>query len=474
MYVLNFKITAVFLFLLPFFSKASVPFEDCFKSDAYVSGKDCYKLHNKPEFKISGWQFLEVPVDYSLTVKGKTEISYRLSKNFFPGRKTVLYFNGGPGGSSVSTNFLLLDDVNVIYFNQRGIAFSRPETQSLFIDQNYYSSENIARDALEIVKHLGVKKVTAYGMSYGTVPATIFGSLFPEYTENVILEGVIFDGHGVWSPSHRTKIIQRFFDNLDERMRMNILKFSRLPEVFSGWFSVLVEGKMHGRNFEGKVTSILKWIFEENLPSNMLEKEKQIISRLKLWGWADPKLLGRESLDFSPNMWNFITCKELDGQKDQVSAYHVFNVQGELELYSKEQSTDNACKRLNVTKSEFYSALNYPISVPVYYFQGTTDGATTANFAISHYDQVARGKAQLVLAKRFGHSVVNDQIMEEPLLANSVKDNPLRLAQFEKWKEQQREVVKIFKDAVHSRRLDVSKLNLKINDSEFNWVTTKK
>lgn len=213
------------------------PFNDCFKADTYVSGEDCYLNFNKPEYLISGWQFLEVPLDYKDAAAGMTKISYRLSPEFSIDKKTVVYFNGGPGGTSYNTDFNMLEDLNVIYFNQRGSAFSRPETKELFENQDYYSSENTARDALMIVKHIGLKQVTAYGMSYGTVPATIFGSLFPEFTRNIILEGVIFDGQSrLWYASHRIKMLQMYFEKLEPSLKASILKHSRHPEVFSGWF----------------------------------------------------------------------------------------------------------------------------------------------------------------------------------------------------------------------------------------------
>ena len=133
-----------------------IPFTDCFKNTMYISEENCYLNYNKPEYAVSDWQFLEVPIDYQSNSSERTKISYRLSANFSPDKKTIIYFNGGPGGTSFSTDFNMLDDVNVIYFNQRGAAFSRPESQELFLNQDYYSSENTARDALEIVKHLQI------------------------------------------------------------------------------------------------------------------------------------------------------------------------------------------------------------------------------------------------------------------------------------------------------------------------------
>lgn len=450
----------------------SLPFDDCFK-ESYISGEECYVNHNKPEYSVSGWQFLEVPINYQNKDLGKTKISYRLSSNFSLDRKTVVYFNGGPGGTSYNTDFNLLDDVNVIYLNQRGAAFSRPETKDLFLNQDYYSSENTARDALEIVKHLGVGQVTAYGMSYGTVPATIFGSLFKEHTRNVILEGVVFDGQSrLWYGSHRIKIVQRYFDRLDPKLKESVLKYNRHPEVFAGWFSALAQQLMYDSNFEQKMTSELRNIFYPNISAE--QKEARIIENLKRYSYSQAGD-GSDFIYFSPTMFNFIACKELSAKNELSSFYAVFNEKNKLVPYTKNIADTNYCEKLNITKSETYSALNYPIEVPVYYFQGTTDGATTAEYAIWHYKKSAKGRAQLVLAKKEGHAVAIQHLEKRPdYLSEEDKKNPLIVAAIEKQLAIQQEIVKVFKAAINSEALNLTKLNELIDDKKSAWVMTTK
>jgi hypothetical protein len=61
-----------------------------------------------------------------------------------------------------------------------------------------------------------------------------------------------------------------------------------------------------------------------------------------------------------------------------------------------------------------YSAKSYPLSVPVTYFQGATDGATVAPGALEHFNQSARGSAQLYLADQGGHSPMSRLLPESP------------------------------------------------------------
>lgn len=449
-----------------------MPFQSCFVKDKYISGEDCYQNHNKPQFASGEWNFLEVPISYKSN-SGKTKISYHLSKNFSLGKKTIVYFNGGPGGTSFQTDFTMIEeDVNVIYFNQRGAAFSRPESEELFNNQDYYSSENTARDALEIVKHLGVDKITAYGMSYGTVPATIFGSLFPEYTRNVILEGVVYDGQNrLWYGSHRIKLVQRYFDSLDAEMKANILKYSNYPEVFTGWFSAMAQRLMYGANFQTNMTNRLNSIFNNNI-TDVVTKENIIVQMLKQYSYSAAGDYDN-MIFYSPTMFNYISCKELSAQDELASFYAVFNEKNKLVPFKKTSVNANHCDVLKINDVKTYSAVNYPIHVPVIYIQGTTDGATTAEYAVWHYKNSAKGKAQLILAKNEGHAVAI-QHLSEIMLTEQEKNDPAVMAALEGKKAIQQEIVNIFKAAINNEDLSLIKLNNLIGNKKSSWVKTQK
>lgn len=439
-----------------------MPFMDCFNSETFISGEQCFKDFNKPEYDQSGWRFIEVPVFYNKPDSTlRTKISYRLSPNFSTNKKTIIHFNGGPGGTSYGTNFDALTDFNVIYFNQRGAAFSRPENKDLLNHEDYYSSESTARDALQIVKHLGLKKVTAYGHSYGTVPATIFASLFPENTENVILEGVVFDGSvKLWTAEHRLKLVQRYFDGLDDSMKRTILKYSHHPKVFVGWFSKLAQQLMYDTSFREKMNAFLKQIFEATENQNPEDYEKQIISKLAFYGFRNISEIS-ESIYFSSMMFKYLSCKELSADNDYSTFYAAFDANNILVPYNSTESTINFCKNLNIKNSKMYKATDFPVTVPIYYFNGTTDGATTVENAIRHYKQVAKGKAQIVLAKNDGHSPAYQYISANPHADPTKTDL-------------KNEVVALFKAAINNEILDVSKVDRQIKEKSNFWVTTKK
>ena len=122
----------------------------------------------------------------------------------------------------------------------RGISCSKPLTENLFLDSRFYSSENTAKDAKAIIDFLGIKKAVIYGQSYGTVPATIFASLFKSKTEALIIEGVIYEGNeSLWHSRVKKDLLQQFFDKQPDDIKLKILNLSQSGKLPKTWFSKL-------------------------------------------------------------------------------------------------------------------------------------------------------------------------------------------------------------------------------------------
>jgi len=159
---------------------------------SYKSGKQiCSGIQKKQ----SG-QWTPVPKDYNDLSKGKTSIYHRfLGGKFDASKPTIVRVDGGPG--STSHNYgpwfdELAKDHNILFFDQRGYVCSRPDQESDQGDINFYGIEKSARDIEEIRKALGIKKLIVYGESFGATISTQYAALFPESTQNVILEGPAF------------------------------------------------------------------------------------------------------------------------------------------------------------------------------------------------------------------------------------------------------------------------------------------
>ncbi|KAK0187556.1 Alpha/Beta hydrolase protein [Armillaria mellea] len=229
-----------------------------------LSWIDCY----------SGFQCtrFQVPIDYSNEGGDKAALAViKLSAQSETEYKGAVLMNpGGPGVSGVSalTNFgpplasIIGNQYDIISFDPRGVGNSTPraefflseEEQSLWLasatpwsysidstsDQiphlwafaqviselaqerdngilNYISTDNVARDMLQISEAAGQEKLQYWGISYGTVLGATFASMFPDKIERMILDGVM-DMDGYYSGDWRNEVLdtekdmQSFFD----------------------------------------------------------------------------------------------------------------------------------------------------------------------------------------------------------------------------------------------------------------------
>lgn len=171
---------------------------------------------------------IEVPENHDRPNGRVIEIAYVLikAKNQL-NKSPMIYFNGGPGGSGISSfsisNWMksaINEKRDIILFDQRGIGHSSPlpnmyprsfEIMSKNVDtdgeqrmmeelieeykikckaqnidvRNYNSFQN-ASDVGILMQHLGYEKYNLYGVSYGTRLARIVQDMFPEFVSSVI------------------------------------------------------------------------------------------------------------------------------------------------------------------------------------------------------------------------------------------------------------------------------------------------
>lgn len=383
-------------------------------------------------------RYVDVPLDYNNPAEGQTAIYYHTKTVFNKNKPTMIYFQGGPGGSGHNAHQFdqLMNEWNVVFFDYRGIAFSSPETFEILKNPNYYTSEITARDAREVLRHLGVDQVSVYGHSYGTVVATIFSSLFPEITRAVVLEGTVFHGqHDLWAAPHRQKILQKYFDRLPKELKDKILYYSNLPMANPTWFATTAQQWMYDNDALTR--------FENHLKEFFAKPESDIISLVS--ARFDMGLDYFPSTSFSSYYYFHIFCKELSGFNVISNFEFAFN-NGRLVQFENSFSL-KACEKLNINPDSIqtFSAKNHPITVPVTYFQGTTDGATVAPHSVWHYKKTAKSSAQLFLRKNSGHMPI-DTLLEAQksadhekalaLVKMALKGQILKPVDFKKFKEQ--------------------------------------
>ncbi|HLW58191.1 MAG TPA: alpha/beta fold hydrolase [Bacteriovoracaceae bacterium] len=359
-------------------------------SETYLSGKEvCEKNKNPKELSFR----VDVPIDYKDPQLGSTSLYAWTHKPFNPQLRTLIFVAGGPGNTSHSS-LLEFSDWNVVFFDQRGNSCSRPDSESLYLDRRFYSSENTARDIEEIRKHLKVNQLSVYGVSYGTVPAHLYGHLFPESTRAIVLEGIIYrGGDSLMSPPHTRKIIQDFFDSLDFKSQSKILELSNHPHLKSNWFSNVAQKMFYLDHATDKFKAFLDILLNNDAMAMTLI----------------PNYVDHEPVDteygFGDVMMGMIGCQELGMNSSTASFYSIFE-KDKLVSDNDNVFQKNYCESLGFIADEsmpLYQADHFPSKAPITYFQGSHDSATVLPEAKHHFQNAAKGFAQFIQINKGGH-----------------------------------------------------------------------
>ncbi|SJL15399.1 uncharacterized protein ARMOST_18896 [Armillaria ostoyae] len=229
-----------------------------------VSWVNCYSDYQCTRF--------QVPIGYSNEGGEKAALAViKLSAQSETEYKGAVLINpGGPGSSGVSALTILGQQLasiignqyDIISFDPRGVGNSTPRAEFFLSKEehyqwlastnhwtyavnstsdqiphlwasaqviaelakerdngilNYISTDNVARDMLQISEAAGQEKLQYWEFSYGTVLGATFASMFPDKIERMILDGVL-DMDGYYNGDWRNEIadtekdMQSFFD----------------------------------------------------------------------------------------------------------------------------------------------------------------------------------------------------------------------------------------------------------------------
>lgn len=374
-----------FFLLLMFFAMPVMALQF---SDRYLGGQEACRS-NPYHAKETSFQ-VAVPADYSDSSKGLTSIYAWTHKPFDPEKNSLVFFTGGPGGVAHGIQFDL-PQWNIIFFDTRGNSCSRPEASELFFDPSFYSSEWVARDVEALRKYLNIESLTVYGVSYGTVPAHLYGHLFPLTTRAVILEGVVYEGGAALTePSNRISNLQKFFDDLPKGMQDSILRLSSHPEVSPYWFSKIGMMMLYLDN---------PFVAFKAFLSSVLEDEKLAVNMIKNFSDTEPF---DEAFGYGHMFMAMIGCQELGMSEDGPSFYSRFEGR-RLKSSGYSHLKEHYCDSVSGYKVKNYNAGNFLSNAKTFYVQGFLDGATGYKNALLHFQRATQEKAELLLAKQGGH-----------------------------------------------------------------------
>lgn len=391
--------------------------------------------------------WLSVPIDYKNLDKGSTPIYAWTKKPLDKQKKTLVFIAGGPGETS-HQSFLDLENWNVVFFDQRGISCSKPPTKEQYLNPDFYSSENTARDIEEIRKHFGIEKISVYGVSYGTIPAHLYGHFFPQSTRAIVLEGVIYEGGAALiDPLRRVKLLQSFFDSLPVDMQNRVLEISQRSDIAANWFS--------------NVGAMMLYMDNSNIPfrtflDNILWDDNVLQTILPSFSKAEPQEV---EFGFSHVMMGMIGCKEL-GMNISTTSFSAIFKNRTLESDKVSTSEKFYCESLGFKKNDttkLFTAAKFPTHAAVTYIQGTKDGATVATQAIKHFKNVSRGFSQLILVKNGGHAPLHGAI------ASGYESGDAVLLRTD-----------VLENALSGKMADPATLEKLSKITEMNWLSIKK
>jgi proline iminopeptidase len=379
----------------------------------YLGGKAlCASYAKQIEFE-KGF-YTAVPVDYNNPQAGQLDIYSWFQGDYLPERPTLVYFTGGPGQATHWGQSALAGEYNLLLVDQRGIACSRPRTYKEYLTPSLYSSKNVALDLEEIRKSLKIEKWSVYGVSYGTIPATIYGSMFPSRTTSVILEGVAFDAETLWTHNRRKDIVKEVIDaqNVIVKNRLkNIEHFGANPSWFFSW------AKDQLLTSEGRLG------LSENLARLFDLKEfEDFVAMLQAQHGPQESYPRNELYLLNEVPYYMLACQEMGLLNFKTEL--TWGENGDIIPALRSDILKN-CAKINARPQTLYSAINYPLAVPTFYFQGENDPATEAAGALNHYNKVAKGVKQFFLLTDGGHNpnleiLRADNLGQRDLILNAV------------------------------------------------------
>jgi pimeloyl-ACP methyl ester carboxylesterase len=338
-----------------------------------------------------------VPVDYNSPAGPTFDLAFRFRPGMIHNGPLVIVLPGGPGATLIREDVYVSSggipqSYGVVLTDPRGAGCN--DDPALAEDHDF-TSEWLARDTLRIVASLeesngGVPlNYVLYGQSYGTLEATIVASLAPRDgvtpPKAVVLEGTL--GHSFESYSDHFAPFQAEWRALRDDLP------SKWRTAFQdGTFNPLLRAS----------SRIWATLVDHDLIQGFLPNGEHVLElQLSNIGMLTRALRNlASSLDGDANatrsrLLRVIACTELTG--DLYPSRDLRN--GELVLAGQ-----NVCGGGGIARR--FDAANWPVNVPLVYFQGEHDPATPLSQARYHFETQRQSPRYFVRIDRAAHATL--------------------------------------------------------------------
>lgn len=312
-----------------------------------------------------------------------------------PDATTIIYLPGGPGQTGIEE---MRDpaygplEYSFIETDLRGIGCNAPEAADHYPGE-FYNSVYFADDVISIIEHLGLEDYVLYGISYGTQLATMVASRLEArglpLPRALVLEGVLGTAFTTGTPTDYAAFQERWRavrDSTDESIRSQLLADPPPAGLSSEEWGAGITGALPlGAGPDWANMNFLFVLLQYLSPAAPADVQAQFPTIMRQLGASPVDALGQR-------LHEEVSCREID-ETEFVS----LRLDGGELVPSTFDCED-------VPLSAAYSASDWPVHAPIYYFSGTDDPNTPPWQARTHFDAQSAAQRQLVHVTGGGHN----------------------------------------------------------------------
>lgn len=353
----------------------------------------------KPDCDLESIKTIELPMAHGREdFTRKFNYKYQFIEN---GRDlpTIVHIPGGPGDTYLTKTKKIegLIAFNHILIDPRGVGCNH----NTDIPDALLSTNEHATDIMRIIESLNLQNYILYGISYGTVVATVMGEKFSELTEvpkpkAILLEGVV--GKAFEQGEYGGEFKKGWGNTLSN--------VDGLFEIFSD-----------NSNLPYGYTNVEWWSLIKTTLSAFGGLSIQIFSALKNEDPRAEKLFEEFTSSDTPNylgrnrFYDWVACREIFPAKNSLQGFWNgdftdIDLQDFVDTYDSIESVDDlpgTC--LNVELSTPYDSAEYQVrSIPLYYLQGENDPNTSLEQAKYHHAQQHSTDKYFIEVEKSGHN----------------------------------------------------------------------
>jgi pimeloyl-ACP methyl ester carboxylesterase len=306
---------------------------------------------------------------------------YQLKTAADPAAPVIVALPGGPGGTSINDRPVDATDstyasigaipahYSVVFTDPRGSGCNASTGSEFPLD--FFSTDYLARDVLEVIRSLGLTNYYLYGRSYGTVHATYLAHLIESlgYTPP---RGVVLEGG-----------VGRAFVDWNDYLSGLQAQWTRVRGLIAPG---VLDDVLNTPDYLGYSSQQWAHLIGATLEFGGIPHRGEYVALL-----LDPLALpdsdaGRTSLALidalvgdvrpKPRIVTALGCREL---WSTLADYDL--VDGAIVPQG-----DDSCSAAGLTMDRAYDAAAFPLHVPIFYFHGDNDSAAPWSGARYHFD----------------------------------------------------------------------------------------